>query len=45
MQISQLATILNECERGTFPSQPIPNPRNQNSNSNQAYVVQDSNVN
>ena len=44
MQMSQLATSVSERERGTFPSQPLPNPRNQNANSNQAHVVQDSNV-
>ena len=32
-------------ERGSFPSQTVPNPRNQSNNSNQAHVVQDSNVN
>lgn len=44
MQMSQLATFVSERERGTFPSQPISNPRNQNANPNQAHVVQDSNV-
>lgn len=46
-QLSQLATSLSERERerGTFPSQPVPNPRNPSNNSNHAHVVQDSNVN
>lgn len=43
MQMSQLATSVSERERGKFPSQPLSNPRNQNANSNQALVVQDSN--
>ena len=44
MQMSQLATSMSERERGTFPSQPVPNPKNQNANSNQVHVVQDSNL-
>jgi len=45
MQMSQLATALNEQERGTFSSQPIQDPRNQNSSSSQSHVVQDININ
>ena len=45
MQMSQLANLVSERERGTFPSQPITNPRNANTNSSQANVVQDSNLN
>ena len=44
MQMSQLATSVSERERGTFPSQPIPNPNRQNPNSNQIHIIQDSNV-
>lgn len=43
MQVSQLATSVSEYERCTFLSQLISNIRKQNTNSNQAHVVQDSN--
>ena len=32
MQVGQLASTVNERERGWLPSQPEPNPRNQNNN-------------
>ena len=43
MQLSQLATWVGEREKGTFPSQPVPNPRGQaqNPNQGQVHVIQD----
>jgi len=41
MQISQLANSLRERPKGTLLSQPLVNPKN----SNQAYEVQDSQIN
>ena len=42
-QIGQLANKLNERERGTFPSQPVPNPINQCPN--QTHQVQNETIN
>ena len=40
MQISQISNSLNHREKGTFSSQPEPNPRN-----NQAHAIQSDQLN
>ena len=41
VQMSQLATPQNERQKGTFPSQPITNPKN----SQQAHLAEDNSLN